>query len=173
MGSSITKGINTRHLKDDVHVDTNRGGTVLSIKQHLQSYDLSPFSNIILQFCGNDAGNKIPIPQFRDTYKSLLVALKEEDESKRLIVGGLVPRENIDMSEYNDCLMKLCDEIDIEFISHLDSLFLKNGKMVQGLLYQPAIHLTKSGTSVLLENMNDVLQILNQERSNLSTDYQS
>ncbi|CAC5374601.1 unnamed protein product [Mytilus coruscus] len=44
IGSSITKGIQTRILKQEVNINTNRGGTVQSIKRHISSIHLSPYT---------------------------------------------------------------------------------------------------------------------------------
>ncbi|CAC5395377.1 unnamed protein product [Mytilus coruscus] len=70
IGSSITKGIQTRILKQEVNINTNRGGTVQSIKRHISSIDLSPYTTLILQFGGNDVGNKISVQNFKDSLRS-------------------------------------------------------------------------------------------------------
>ncbi|CAC5376007.1 unnamed protein product [Mytilus coruscus] len=49
---SITIGIQIRILKQEVNVNTNRGGTVESIKRHISSIDFSPHTTLILQFGG-------------------------------------------------------------------------------------------------------------------------
>ena len=54
-GSSITKGIKTTNLKENVRVNTNRGATVYDFEKKIAEIDLSPFSTIVLQFGRNDA----------------------------------------------------------------------------------------------------------------------
>ena len=114
---------------------------------------------MILQFGGNDVSNKLPPQKFCENYKSLLISIRKEDPEKRIIVGGLLPREHCELGTYNDLLMNLCDELKVEFINHLDNFILKNGKIVPGLLHKDGVHLTKAGTSILIENINDVLPI--------------
>ena len=104
IGSSVTKGIKTKYLKREVNVNTTRGGTISSIKQTFQNIDLSPYNTLLLQFGENDVANKLPLQDFKNQYRSFLEQLKMEDENKRIVVGGLLPREHIDMTDYNDCL---------------------------------------------------------------------
>ncbi|CAC5385437.1 unnamed protein product [Mytilus coruscus] len=160
IGSSITKGIQTRILKQEVNINTNRGGTVQSIKRQISSIDLSPYTTLILQFGGNDVGNKISVQNFKDSFRSLLTMLNKENPSIRIIVGGLLPREEVDMMDHNQCLMDLCGEMEIDFINHVDSYVLRNGRLIPGVLYPDGVHLTKKGTSILIRNMNDVTPIL-------------
>ena len=58
IGSSITKDINTKTLKENATVNTNRGGTT-TLKKHNEDLDLTPFNTVILQFGGNDADRDI------------------------------------------------------------------------------------------------------------------
>ncbi|CAC5374600.1 CNBP [Mytilus coruscus] len=86
--------------------------------------------------------------------------LNKENPSIRIIVGGLLPREGVDMMNHNQCLMDLCGEMEIDFINHVDSYVLRNGRLIPGVLYPDCVHLTKKGTSILIRNMNDVTPIL-------------
>jgi uncharacterized protein YfkK (UPF0435 family) len=42
----------------------------------------------------------------------------------------------------------------------LQNFLLKNGKIVNGLLYSDGVHLAKDGTSLLINNINDKVGIL-------------
>ncbi|CAC5364376.1 CNBP [Mytilus coruscus] len=86
--------------------------------------------------------------------------LNKENPSIRIIVGGLLTREEVHLIDNNECLMDLCGEMHIEFINHIDSYVLRNGKLIPGILYPDGVHLTKKGTSVLIHNMNDVTPII-------------
>ena len=46
------------------------------------------------------------------------------------------------------------------FVNHSENFLLKNGKIVNGLLYSDGVHLTKDGTSLLINNINDKVGIL-------------
>jgi hypothetical protein len=45
---SITKGTNTRDLRDNVDVDTNRGETIAIMKDKIIKLDLSSYKNILI-----------------------------------------------------------------------------------------------------------------------------
>ncbi|CAC5414857.1 CNBP [Mytilus coruscus] len=131
------------------------------------------------QFGGNDVGNKISVQEFKDSFRSLLTTLNKENPSIRIIVGGLLPREGVHMTDHNQCLIDLCGEMHIDFINHIDSYVLRNGKLIPGILYPDGVHLTMKGTSRLIHNMNDVAPILantytenGREKSNLNFGFQ-
>ncbi|CAC5397638.1 unnamed protein product [Mytilus coruscus] len=74
LGSSITKGIKTTDLNDNVYVNTNRGALVSDLERKIEEIDLSPFSTIVLQFGGNDA--KLSIQTFKRKYKNVIQSAK-------------------------------------------------------------------------------------------------
>ncbi|CAC5381837.1 unnamed protein product [Mytilus coruscus] len=111
-------------------------------------------------FGGNDVGNKVSVQIFRDSFRSLSTMLNKENPSIRIIVGGLLPREEVYLIDHNECLMDPCGEMHIEFINHIDSYVLRNGKLIPDIVYPDGVHLTKKGTSVLIHNMNDVTPII-------------
>jgi alkyl hydroperoxide reductase subunit AhpC len=49
----------------------------------------------------------------------------------------------------------VCRQENIDFVNHSENFLLKNGKIVNGLLYSDGVHLTKNGTSLLINNIND------------------
>jgi hypothetical protein len=92
IGSSITKDINTKTLKENVTVNTNRGDTTTSLKKHIEDLDLTPFNTVILQFGGNDADRDIEIHDFNRNYLNIIQDIQKCNEVKHIGVGGIVPR---------------------------------------------------------------------------------
>ena len=77
IGSSITRDINTKTLKENVTVNTNRGGTTTSLKKHIEDLDLTPINTVILQFGGNDADRDIEIHDFNRNYLNIIQEIQK------------------------------------------------------------------------------------------------
>lgn len=83
-GSSITKGTNTRELRDNVDVDTNRGETIAIMKDKIIKLDLSSYKNIFLQLGRNNAGKDSPTIIYKE-YSEILKDIITEDPNKHII----------------------------------------------------------------------------------------
>ena len=86
-----------------------------------------------------------------------------------IIVSGLLPRRGIDLEPYNEQLNSLCDENNIDFVSHFDS-FLESGKLPQTYYRHDKVHLNVNGIGKLLSNVNNVYKVTqsNPKRRSLS-----
>ena len=142
IGSSITKDINTKTLKENATVNTNRGGTTTSLKKHIEDLDLTPFNSVILQIGGNDADRDIEIHDFNRNYMNIIQEIQKCNEVKHIVVGGIVPRTKKNTEKYNKELNSICRQENIDFVNHSENFLLKNGKIVNGLLYSDGVHLT-------------------------------
>ncbi|VDI49713.1 Hypothetical predicted protein [Mytilus galloprovincialis] len=89
LGSSITKGIKTTDLNDNVSVSTNRGALVSDFEGKIEEIDLSPFATIVLQFGGIDS--KLSIETSKRKYKNVIQSAKNNG-IKTIIIGGCLPR---------------------------------------------------------------------------------
>ncbi|CAC5419707.1 unnamed protein product [Mytilus coruscus] len=158
LGSSITKGIKTTDLNDNVYVNTNRGALVSDLERKIEEIDLSPFSTIFLQFGGNDA--KLSIQTFKRKYKNVIQSAKN-NRIKTIIIGGCLPRSKTNLEHINQALSEISIEENVTFINHLDSFVLCNGEIVPGLIHTDGVHLTNSGTTKLIDNINKVISIRN------------
>ncbi|CAC5382202.1 unnamed protein product [Mytilus coruscus] len=158
LGSSITKGIKTTDLNDNVYVNTNRGALVSDLERKIEETDLSPFSTIVLHIGGNDA--KLSIQTFKRKYKNVIQSAKNNG-IKTIIIGGCLPRSKINLEHINQALSEISIEENVTFINHLDSfVFLKWGNKI-GLIHTDGVHLTNSGTMKLIDNINKVISIRN------------
>ncbi|CAC5406626.1 unnamed protein product [Mytilus coruscus] len=158
LGSSITKGIKTTDLNDNVYVNTNRGALVSDLERKIEEIDLSTFSTIVLQFGGNDA--KLSIQTFKRKYKNVIQSAKNNG-IKSIIIGGCLPRSKTNLEHINQALSEISIEENVTFINHLDSFVLRNGEIVPGLIHTDGVHLTNSGTTKLIDNINKVIPIRN------------
>jgi hypothetical protein len=148
---------------------SNRGGTTTSLKKHIEDLDLTPFNTVILQFGGNDADRDIEIHDFNRNYLNIIQEIQKCNEVKHIVVGGIVPRTKKNTEKYNKELKSICRQENIDFVNHLENFLLKNGKIVNGLLYSDGVHLTKDGTSLLINNINDKVGILKHENDKNET----
>ena len=139
---------------------SNRGGTTTSLKKHIEDLDLTPFNTVILQFGGNDAERDIEIHDSNRNYLNIILEIQKCNGAKHIVVGGIVPRTKKNTEKYNKELNSICRQENIDFVNHSENFLLKNGKIVNGLLYSDGVHLTKDGTSLLINNINDKVGIL-------------
>ena len=88
---------------------------------------------------------------------SLLDRLLAEDW--RLIVSGLLLRGNADIEPYNDKLISLCDENDLEYIVHFVSFSLATGEIAETYFYSDNTHLNASETRKFLAKIDTVCKV--------------
>jgi hypothetical protein len=77
------------------------------------------------------------------------------------VLNGVKSRSSI-------CFL-ICRQENIYFVNHSENFLLKNGKIVNELLYSDGVHLTKNGTSLLINNINDKVGILKHENDQNET----
>lgn len=160
--SSITKGTNTRELRDNVDVDTNRGETIAIMKDKIIKLDLSSYKNIFLQLGRNNAGKDSPTKIYKE-YSEILKDIITEDPNKHIIVCAVPPRQHVDVSQVNTCLKKLSIDFDLEFLDNYNAFISKTNKTISGSFHHDSIHLSKNGTKILLENTTVSYQLSNNQ----------
>ncbi|CAC5418229.1 unnamed protein product [Mytilus coruscus] len=134
LGSSITKGIKTTDLNDNVYVNTNRGALVSDLEIIYTNFQTE------IQKC---------YPKCK------------KNGIKTIIIGGCLPRSKTNLEHINQALSEISIEENVTFINHLDSFVLRNGEIVPGLIHTDGVHLTNSGTTKLIDNINKVISIRN------------
>ncbi|CAC5412804.1 unnamed protein product [Mytilus coruscus] len=157
-GSSITKEIKATDLNDNVYFNTNRGALVSDLERKIQEIDLSPFSTIVLQFGGNDT--KLSVQTFSRKYKNVIQSAKT-NRIKTVIIWGCLQRSNTSLDHINNALYEISIEENVTFINHFDNFVFRNGEIVPGLIHTNGVHLTNSGTTKLIDNINKVTPIRN------------
>ena len=159
VGSSVLKGIDPSKLKEGVDVWTHRGANVLDIYNDIKNnIDVSSYHTVVIHVGGNDASCRKDERQFISIYKDIIKYLKGLE--CRVVVSGILPRHERDVSYFNDLLQKLCRDEHITYISH-DRVFLSNDNLARNLYLSDLIHLNNFGTIRLLRNVNRFVNIFN------------
>ena len=127
IGSSLLKNVKISDLNKSTAVRSFPGATIDTIKIKLSEFNLENCKTIILLVGGNDADNGTDLETFTEKYESLLNALSADD--RRVIVAGLLPRETVDLSAYNNKLRELCEACDTEFVENYDNFLLASGEL--------------------------------------------
>ena len=144
VGSSLLKNVKVSDLNRSTAVRTFSGAKIDTIKTKLSEYNLDSCKTVILQVGGNDADSGADLETFSDEYEQLIHSLKENDH--RVIVSGLLPRETVDLSPYNEKLRQLCDTCETEFIDNYDSFLLASGELPESYYLKDKLHLNNYGT---------------------------
>ena len=122
LGSSLLKNVIVGDLNKSTAVRTFPRATIDTIKSKLSEYNLDNCKTIILLVGGNDAENGTDLETFAEKYELLLNSLLADDH--RVIVVGLLPRETVDLSAFNNRLRQLCDACDVEFVETYQNFLL-------------------------------------------------
>ena len=160
VGSSLLKNVKVSDLNRSTAVRTFSGAKIDTIKTKLSEYNLDSCKTVILQVGGNDADSGADLETFSDEYEQLIHSLKENDH--RVIVSGLLPRETVDLSPYNEKLRQLCDTCETEFIDNYDSFLLASGELPESYYLKDKLHLNNYGTKKLLSNIDKVHRVTSQ-----------
>ena len=163
IGSSLLKNVKISDLNKSTAVRSFPGATIDTIKIKLSEFNLENCKTIILLVGGNDADNGTDLETFTEKYESLLNALSADD--RRVIVAGLLPRETVDLSAYNNKLRELCDACDTEFVENYDNFLLASGELPESYYLKDKVHLNNYGTRKLLSNIDKVHRIKRQSQS--------
>lgn len=155
IGTSILKLVKTKGLSTKVDIKTNRGAIIPDIGHILLSMDLRKYDTIIIHAGGNDASQGEHISDIIYEYERLLNMISSRYPDIRVVISGLTARRDADVKIVNAALLDLCDHYGLCFIDNFSSI-LCHDKCV----HRDGIHLTKYGTSLLLNNIDKVTPIL-------------
>ena len=160
IGSSLLKNVKVGDLNKSTAVRTFPRATIDTIKLKLSEYNLDNCKTIILLVGGNDAENGTDLETFAEKYELLLNSLLADDH--RVIVAGLLPRETVDLSAFNNRLRQLCDACDVEFVENYQNFLLASGEIPESYYSRDKVHLNNYGTRKLLSNIDKVHRVATQ-----------
>ena len=175
IGSSILREVR----RDDIvngTVKSISGGKIKDIKQEIESLTIKP-RTIVTQIGGNDvdsAGSSVE--DVVSEYVMTLTDTKAKYPDTKLVVAGLPPRHNstetrTKVKDYNDEMNKWCKANSVEFIDNESMFEFKTGEVDTSSYIMtgatPAIHLTRSATIRMMENIQKVVpsMILSDKRN--------
>jgi lysophospholipase L1-like esterase len=161
VGSSILREVRSDDISNG-HVKCIRGGLISDVNKDIQSLKSVP-KNIVTQIGGNDLEKDDATAEtVSSDYALMLTNVKTKFPDAKVIVSGLPPRFSNETirtkaKDLNESLKKWADENEIQFIENEESFELKSGDVDKSAYVMtgemPRLHLNRSGTVRLLENM--------------------
>ena len=161
-GSSSLKGIDPRRLSQNVRVKTFYKATIETMTLALSKMDLTIYETVIIHVGSLDVVNHMAKDTFKAKYNELIELVSK---SSKVIVSGLLPKENLNVSSYNQVLLDICKSQGISFVENHSSFILASGEIPKYLFHFDKIHLKPYGTAKLLSNINSKCTIF-KDKSN-------
>ena len=170
IGSSLIQDIQTRRLKPEVYVRTNRGARLPTIRNRLQAMDLRGVENVIVQAGGNDvdSGKGIPardIEAIENDFAEIINDVKQRSPRANVYLSTVLPRANVDVSEVNDTIQFVAREYGAIVIPCNEKIY----DIESDLYGSDRLHLSKKGTSVLVKMYNSYVPILKSAGNTMHT----
>ncbi|CAG2252470.1 unnamed protein product [Mytilus edulis] len=166
IGSSLLKSINIKDLIN-TRVSTNRGARIIDIINIVKDADIRQYQSIIVHIGGNDISNGATLNLIHDNYESLLYLLRSKaDMNTNIIVSSVPPRKDTNVEPFNRILIDLCDYYNLQYIDHSKCFYDDYGYVKKTLYQRDGIHLTKMGTMVFLQNIDQYVKILKLSSNN-------
>ena len=103
--------------------------------------------------------------RFAEKYELLLNSILSDDH--HVIVAGLLSRETVDLSAYNNKLRQLCDACDTEFVENYQNFLLASEELPESYYSRDKVHLNNYGTRKLLSNIDKVHRVTTQSQANV------
>lgn len=159
IGSSIFKYINRRGLERNVHVSTNRGAHVKDLYHKLRDKSLNMYKSVMIYCGGNDASSGQSTDEFYQQYSALLDFIRDKYPDIEVILCGLMPRRDVDVTLFNEVIYELCCDYNYQFVDNYESVLSGNGNIMRHMFNGDGIHLSHKGTASMLKNMNKYIAI--------------
>ncbi|CAC5395334.1 unnamed protein product [Mytilus coruscus] len=162
----LKKLINTKDL-NNTSVSTNKGARIVDIINIVKDKDIRQYESIIVHIGGNDISNGATLNLIQENYESLLYLLRSKaDMNTNIIVSSVPPRKDVDVEPVNKILIDLCDYYNLQYIDHSKCFYDDYGYVKKTLFQRDGIHLTKIGTMVFLQNIDQYVKILKLSSNN-------
>ena len=152
------------------------GGTIDSVTDKLEIFDIMKFNNLIIIVGGNDASNKIDRESFHDKYNNLIKSVKLKNSKHKLFLCTSCPPGDTDVTGINDVILQLCQENNLTCIDVNVNFYDKRKKNeLRHHFYKSrdSIHLSQSGTKRLLGTINNHIPVVENFEKCVFTLYQS
>ncbi|CAC5414258.1 unnamed protein product [Mytilus coruscus] len=144
---------------NNTSVSTNRGARIVDIINIVKDKDIRQYESIIVHIGGNDISNGATLNLIQENYESLLYLLRSKaDMNTNIIVSSVPPRKDVDVEPVNKILIDLCDYYNLQYIDHSKCFYDDYGYVKKTLFQRDGIHLTKIGTMVFLQNIDQYVK---------------
>ena len=159
LGSSIVKGINEKGLQPGVHVNGVSGGTIESISEKLQVYNLQQFSTIIIYAGGNDASNGTDREYFGEILDQTITNIRKTNSKCEVVVCSLCPRSSCDVSDFNEIIHNVALDRQVKSVPMEKFFSEKDHSQISRFFASDGIHLSPSGVRHLLDAIQKITQL--------------
>ena len=162
IGDSIISGVNKKGLIRNMECLSIPGGTIYSLTNKLEIFDISKFSNIIITIGGNDAADKANLDSFYVDFNNLIKSTKLINPQLKIFLCSSSPRGDTDVTDINNVILQLCQENNLSFIDINASFYDQKKNELKYHFYKPrdSIHLSRSGTKRLLGSINEHITVV-------------
>jgi len=155
----------------NVDIITLPGRTSEDIFGKLRSMDISPYSKIVVYAGGNDISNGRQISELKNDIVDSVLSL-QANHIRRVYMCTIAPRRDVSVHEFNEMLRDVHSEFSIELIDCYNAFVLGNGRSARHLFANDGIHPNFYGSSTLVSNINEIVQISKQQRTNPDNSWQ-
>jgi hypothetical protein len=142
LGDSITEGIASYEILDDVNVYANKGFTVLKAEKDIQGIVKSKPDNIFILLGVNDILNGISSEKFVSDYGQLIDSIMQKLPDTKIYVQSIFPvtantekkkpkLTNSRINEFNEALVTMTKEKGVNYIDVASEFKDGNGYMQQ------------------------------------------
>ncbi|MEW8546796.1 MAG: GDSL-type esterase/lipase family protein [Candidatus Thiodiazotropha sp.] len=163
IGDSILHGVNVKGLKSGVQKHAVSGAKIDNLLVDIKMFDLNKFSTVIIYVGGNDASSGMDPEYFEEKYEQLLIYIKKQNVSCKVILCSSCPRfdvEEYEMCEINDVVMRLARVHGYTFADMYSSFHEKNGNVCERFYKYDSVHINPSGIKRLLRVLHDIEEIV-------------
>lgn len=161
VGDSILKAISKRGLNRDIDIRSLSGGDINTVSKHCKEIDLQQYTKVVLYIGGNNTARGQTMTVLYKELKSLVLQIK--NAGCQVYISTVCPRADTDVMPYNDVINQICDELNVSKINSYSTFIYGDGSTVRQYYYRDGIHLSRSGTSILLQTLNKAVTIMSRK----------
>jgi len=151
IGDSLIRNINEKGLNEGVHCYGISGATAEIISRRIQMFNLKEFSTVVISVGGNDSANKVDVEFFEAKLDEIIQYIKSCNPSCKIILCGICPRSDCDVTPYNELLHGLAAESRVQSVLMVQSFSDNNGQQVDRYFANDGIHFSPSGVRRFLD----------------------
>ena len=161
IGSSVLREVRDTDIING-KVTAIPGGKISNVKEAIQKIDDKPKEIITLDGGNNLDESDSKVESVVEEYSLLLTEIKDKLPDVNLTVSGLPPRHycqeiHTKVKDFNASMSRWCSDNNIKFVNNEDIFELKSGDVDKSSCIMtgatPAIHLNRSGTLRILDNI--------------------
>ena len=166
IGDSILKGIQRPGLDRMVDCHKISGAIITDIAENLHKLDMRQYENVIIFVGGNDVSDG----KWADAYRAELLKVTRnlQRQQCRVYLCTVSPRQQVDVSMFNNKVREICDETGADLIDAYQSFVYGDGSMVRHYFLPDGVHLNRYGSRALVTTINRRIGIVKRKEQSRS-----